>query len=143
MSDNKFFLNKIPIENISVGMKASYENEVTDSDVRSFASLSGDHNPIHLDENFAKKSRYGDRIAHGLMTASYFSGLFGTEIPGEGCVYVSQSLKFKRAVYIGDIVIASVEVIGVNKKQKKVLFKTTCKVKGKIVTVGEAEIFIP
>lgn len=137
------FLNSIPIEKIEVGMTASYSQTITDLDIKTFSELSGDRNPVHLDELYAAESRYKKRIAHGLMTASYFSALFGTKIPGEGCVYVSQTLNFKRPVYIGDTVIATVEVIDINLDKKRVFFKTTCKVKNKIVTDGEAEIFIP
>lgn len=104
------FLNNIPIEKIEVGMSASYSQTVSDADIKSFAGISGDRNPVHIDENYAQNSRYKKRIAHGLMTASYFSALFGTKIPGEGCVYVSQSLNFKRPVYINDTIIATVEV---------------------------------
>lgn len=137
------FLNRIPIEEIEVGMKVSYSQTVTDADIKAFAGISGDRNPVHIDEQYAENSRYKKRIAHGLMTASYFSALFGTKIPGEGCVYVSQSLRFKRPVYINDTVVAEIEVTNVNIKKKKVFFKTTCKVNNKIVTVGEAEIHVP
>lgn len=135
--------NKIPIEDIEIGMSVSYSQTITDADINAFAGISGDRNPLHLDEKYAQNSRYKKRIAHGLMTASYFSALFGTEIPGEGCVYASQSLNFKRPVYIGDTVTAIVEVINVDLVKKKVFFRTICKVKNKVVTDGEAEIFIP
>lgn len=124
-------------------MKASYSQTVTDADIKLFAGISGDRNPAHIDEEYAANSRFKKRIAHGLMTASYFSALFGTKIPGEGCVYVSQSLNFKRPVYIDDTVLAEVEVTGVDIKRKRVFFKTTCTVKNKIVTIGEAEIYVP
>lgn len=137
------FLNNIPIEKIEVGMSASYSQTVSDADIKSFAGISGDRNPVHIDEKYAENSRYKKRIAHGLMTASYFSALFGTKIPGEGCVYVSQSLNFKRPVYIGDTVIATIEVTKVDLEKSRVWFKTTCKVNNKIVTDGEAEIYIP
>jgi 3-hydroxybutyryl-CoA dehydratase len=137
------FLNAIPLEEIKIGMSASYSQTVTDADVKSFAGISGDRNPVHLDEKYAEESRYKKRIAHGMMTASYFSALFGTKIPGEGCVYVAQSLKFKRPVYVDDTVTATVEVTQIDLAKKKVFFKTTCTVKNKIVTDGEAEIFIP
>ena len=140
---NSLIFNKIPLEQISIGMTASYSQTVTDSDIKAFSGISGDRNPVHVDEIYAEKSRYKKRIAHGLMTASYFSALFGTKIPGEGCVYVSQSLNFKRPVYIGDTVTATVEVTKVDMDKKRVFFKTTCKVKNKIVTDGDAEIFIP
>ncbi|PHO11968.1 acyl dehydratase [Malaciobacter marinus] len=137
------FLNSISIEQIEIGMTASYSQTITDADIKAFAGISGDRNPVHSDEKYAEESRYKKRIAHGMMTASYFSALFGTKIPGEGCVYVAQSLKFKRPVYIDDTVTATVEVIKVDLSKKRVFFKTTCKVNNKIVTDGEAEIFIP
>ena len=131
------------IEEITPGMSASMSHIVTDGDVRKFAEVSGDHNPVHLDEDYAQKSRYGRRIAHGLFSASFFSGLFGTKLPGRGCVYAAQNLKFRRPVYIGDTVIATVTVISVDVMKKRVLFSTTCSVEGKEVILGDAEIFIP
>ncbi len=133
----------IPIEKISVGMEASYSQAITDSDIKSFSDLSGDRNPVHLDELYAENSRYKKRIAHGLMTASFFSAIFGTKLPGEGCVYVTQTLKFKRPVFIGDMVKATVEVINVDQVKRRVFFRTTCKVNNKIVTDGEAELSLP
>ena len=133
----------VPIEEIRVGMEVSYSQTITDSDIQSFAEISGDRNPVHLDAEYAENSRYKKRIAHGLMTASFFSALFGTKLPGEGFVYVSQSLKFKRPVYIGDTVIATVEVTDVDQIKRRVFFRTTCKVKNKIVTNGEAELYVP
>ena len=135
--------NSIPIEEISVGMRASYSQTITDSDIKCFAGLSGDRNPVHLDEEYASNTRYKKRIAHGLLTASFFSSLFGTKIPGEGCVYVSQALRFKRPVYINDTVVATVEVTRVDPEKRRVHFTTTCAVRGRTVTDGEAEIYIP
>ncbi len=116
---------------------------VTDEDVRNFAAVSGDHNPVHLDEEYAKKSRFGQRIAHGLFGASFFSGLFGTRLPGRGCVYAAQNLKFRRPVYIGDTVTATITVLSVDVTKKRVTFSTICSVDGKDVIIGDAEIFIP
>lgn len=135
--------NKIPLADIEIGMCVSYSQTITDADIKAFAGISGDRNPVHLDEEYAENSRYKKRIAHGLMTASYFSALFGTKIPGEGCVYISQSLNFKRPVYLGDTVTATVEVMSVDLEKKRVSFRTTCKVKNKVVTDGEAELFVP
>ena len=135
--------NKIPIEEIEIGMSVSYSQTITDADIKTFAGISGDRNPIHLDEVYAENSRYKKRIAHGLMTASYFSALFGTRIPGKGCVYVSQSLQFKRPVYIGDTVVASVEVTNIDLERRRVFFKTVCTVNNKVVTSGEAELYTP
>lgn len=142
MSQNLIF-NKVPFEEIEIGMEAGYSQTVTDADIKAFAGVSGDRNPVHVDEVYAENSRYKKRIAHGLMTASYFSALFGTKIPGEGCVYVSQSLNFKRPVYLGDTVTATVEVTSLDRNKRRIFFKTTCKVKNKVVTDGEAEIFVP
>lgn len=131
------------IEEITPGMSASMSHVVTDEDVRKFAEVSGDHNPVHLDEDYAKDSRFGRRIAHGLFSASFFSGLFGTKLPGRGCVYAAQNLKFRRPVYIGDTVVATVTVLSVDTIKKRVLFSTVCSVEGKEVILGDAEIFIP
>ena len=131
------------IEDISPGMSASISHLVTEVDVARFAELSGDDNPVHLDEEYASKSRYGRRIAHGLFGASLFSGIFGTRLPGRGCVYASQNLKFRRPVFIGDVLVATVTVISVEIKRKIVKFTTVCSVEGKEVTIGDAEIFIP
>lgn len=131
------------IEEITPGMSASMSHVVTDGDVRKFAEVSGDYNPVHLDEDYAKDSRFGRRIAHGLFSASFFSGLFGTKLPGRGCVYAVQNLKFRRPVYIGDTVVATVTVLTVDAIKKRVLFSTVCTVEGKEVILGDAEIFIP
>ena len=139
----EMIFNKSTFDNITIGMNVSYSQTITDADIRSFANISGDRNPIHLDEEYAKKSRYKKRIAHSLMTASYFSALFGTKIPGEGCVYVFQSLNFKRPVYINDKITATIEVVDIDKIKRRVFFNTICKVKNKIVINGEAEIYVP
>ncbi len=131
------------VEEIKVGMTASYSQTITDADVKAFAGVSGDHNPVHLSEEYAKDSRFKDRIAHGLLTASFFSAIFGTKLPGEGCVYAGQNLQFKRPVFLNDTVIAEVTVTAVDVPKKRVTFNTICTVKGKVVTSGTAEIFIP
>jgi len=136
-------MNKADITSIKVGMTDSFSKTITDSDINSYAMLSGDANPVHLDEDYASKSRFGKRIAHGLLSAGFFSAIFGTKLPGSGCVYVSQNLNFKRPVYINDTVLATVTVIEVNQKSKKIRFKTECSVNSKIVIEGEAELFIP
>ncbi|MDH2926810.1 MaoC family dehydratase [Lonepinella koalarum] len=138
-----FHLGAIPIEDIEIGMTLSYSQTITDSDIKAFAGLSGDHNPIHVDEKYAENSRFKKRIAHGLMSAGFFSQLFGTKLPGPGCVYTSQSLKFLRPVYINDTVTATVEVINVDISKKRVTFRTFCTVNNKKVIDGEAEIYIP
>lgn len=131
------------IEDISIGMSASYSQTITDTDIKAFAGISGDRNPVHLDEKYAESSRFKKRIAHGMISAGFFSALFGTKIPGEGCVYVSQNLKFRKPVYIGDTVVATIEVKSIDISKRRVFFDTYCKVgKSKVIT-GEAEIYIP
>ena len=131
------------IEDLVIGMSASYSQTITDADVKSYAALSGDRNPIHMDDEYSEKSRYGKRIAHGMISSSFFSALFGTKLPGAGCVYISQSLKFRKPVYIGDTVTAVIEVTNVNIEGKRVAFNTYCTVSGRKVITGEAEIYIP
>jgi 3-hydroxybutyryl-CoA dehydratase len=133
----------LPIEEIKIGMEVSYSQTITDGDIKAFSGISGDNNPIHMSDEYAKDSRYKRRIAHGMMSASFFSALFGTKVPGEGCVYVSQSLKFKRPVYLDDTVTASIIVTKVDLDKRRVFFRTICKVKNKIVIDGEAELFVP
>jgi len=136
-------LGQLSIEEINVGMEVSYSQTITDADIKSFSGISGDKNPIHMNEEYANKSRFKSRIAHGLMSASYFSALFGTKLPGEGAIYVSQSLQFKRAVYLGDTVVATVIVKKIDLKKRRVFFRTVCKVGNKIVIDGEAELYVP
>ncbi len=135
--------NAANINTIKVGMRASYMQTISDADIKAFAGLSGDNNPVHMSDEYASKSRYKKRIAHGLLSAGFFSSLFGTRLPGSGCVYISQTLNFKRPVYIDSTVTATIEVISVDKDKKRVKFSTICKVKKKIVIDGVAEIFIP
>jgi 3-hydroxybutyryl-CoA dehydratase len=136
-------LRGIQIEDIKIGMEASYSQTITDADVKIFSGISGDKNPLHMDDEYAQNSQFKKRIAHGLLSASFFSALFGTQIPGEGCVYVSQSLKFLRPVYLGDTVLAKVKVSKINLESRRIFFKTSCEVNKKIVTIGEAEIYQP
>ena len=135
--------NCVDLNDIEVGMYATYSQTITDADVKAYAGMSGDHNPVHVSEEYAKSSRFKKRIVHGMISSSFFSALFGTKLPGEGCVYVAQSLKFLRPVYIDDTVLAKVTVTSIDESKKRVFFRTTCEVKGKLAIDGEAEIFIP
>lgn len=128
---------------ITVGDFAEIEKKMTLEMVKGFASISEDFNPVHLHEEYASKTRYKRQIVHGLMATSLFSGLFGTKLPGEGCVYKSQNIRFKRAIYIGDKVTARVEVTDVDIEKKVISFTTRCFVNGKIMIDGESEIFVP
>jgi 3-hydroxybutyryl-CoA dehydratase len=133
----------VPIEEIAVGDSAEITKRMSLEMVTAFAGISEDFNPVHLDAEYASKSRYKAQIIHGLMASSLFSGLFGTELPGEGCVYKSQNIRFKRPIYVGDEVTARVEVVDVDISKKVISFTTRCLVNGKVMIDGESEIFVP
>jgi 3-hydroxybutyryl-CoA dehydratase len=130
-------------EDLALGMSASITRTMTDSDIVKFAEATGDANPIHLDEEFAKASMFKTRIAHGMLTASHISSVFATRLPGAGCIYVSQEFRFKAPVRIGDDVTARVEVTGFVPEKKFVIFKTQCLVGEKVVVEGEAVLKVP
>jgi 3-hydroxybutyryl-CoA dehydratase len=135
--------NNITIDDMHVDMEVQSKRIITEADINDFAKISGDFNPIHIDEEYAKKTRYKKKIAHGLMSASFFSALFGTKLPGSGCVYTSQSLRFKRPIFVGDEVNTVIKIKSIDKEQSKIVFTTQCIVKLKIAIDGEAEIYIP
>jgi len=127
-----------------VGDKATLTKTFTEQDVVVFSQISGDRNPLHLDEEFAKRTRFGRRIAHGLLTAGLISAVLGTRLPGVGCIYVSQTLTFRAPVYIGDEITASAEVIAVSEDKTIVTLLTTCKNQaGRVVIEGEAVMLVP
>lgn len=130
-------------EDLAVGMRETLTKTVENEDVIGFAELSGDHNPIHLSEHFARKTRFGQRIVHGLYTASLISGVIGMRLPGPGAVYVSQTLNFLGPVKIGDTVDVSVEVVELTPKGRRVRLKCECRVKGELVLVGEGVLSVP
>ena len=135
--------NNITIDDMHVDMEVQSKRIITEADINDFAKISGDFNPIHIDEEYAKNTRYKKKIAHGLMSASFFSALFGTKLPGSGCVYTSQSLRFKRPIFVGDEVNTIIKIKSIDKEQSKIVFTTQCIVKLKIAIDGEAEIYIP
>src|SRR5512147_836967 len=98
------------IEDLSVGLAASYAKTITDADIVLFAGVSGDTNPVHLDQTFAEKTPFKTRIAHGMLSAGFISTVLGTKLPGPGAIYMSQTLKFKAPVKIGDTVVATCTV---------------------------------
>lgn len=130
-------------EDLAVGMDASISKTVTEDAIQLFASVSGDINPIHLDEVYAEKTRFKRRIAHGILGASYISAVFGTKFPGPGCIYVSQTLNFKAPVFIGDELCASVRITELIAEKNRALFATTCSVGEKVVLEGQAVIYVP
>ena len=131
------------IDALKPGQSATYERTVTDEDIRRFAELSGDDNPVHLDEAFAAATRFKGRIAHGMLAASFISTVVGTKLPGYGAIYVSQSLRFRAPVRIGDTVETTATVAGVDVERKRVTMRTVCRVGGTVVVDGEAELLVP
>jgi len=130
-------------EDIQMGMSAAFAKTVTEADVLLFAGVSGDTNPLHINSEFAKKTRFGARIAHGMLSASLISTVLGTKLPGPGAVYQSQTLKFVAPVYLGDTVEARVTVAEINREKRRIVMKTECKVGDRQVVVGEALIWVP
>lgn len=131
------------VEEIDTGMTAVFAKTVTEADIVLFAGISGDTNPVHLDENFAKDTPFKGRIAHGMLGASFISTVFGTKLPGPGCIYLSQSLKFKAPVRIGDTVVARVTATLVDQHKGRVTFETTAHVGDTLVMDGEAQLLVP
>lgn len=130
-------------EDLQPGHKATYTHTVTEADIVKYAEVTGDTNPLHLNEAYAAGTMFKGRIAHGMLSAGFISTVFGTIMPGPGGVYVSQNLKFKAPVRIGDEVTAQVEVLSTTPEKKFVTFKTQCLVKGKAVIDGDATIMVP
>ena len=130
-------------EDLSLGMRETIAKTVMNEDVIGFAELSGDHNPIHLSEHFARKTRFGGRIVHGLYTASLISAVIGMRLPGPGAVYISQSLNFLGPVKIGDVIDVSVEVVELTEKGRRVRLHCECKVGDKLVLDGEGVLSVP
>lgn len=109
-----------------VGASASRAHTFTADEVARFADLVGDHNPVHLDAEFAATTTFGRPIAHGMLVASLLSGLLGEELPGRGSIYLSQSLRFEAPVFVGDTVTATVEVTVVRPEKRIVTLRTAC-----------------
>jgi 3-hydroxybutyryl-CoA dehydratase len=130
------------LEDLEVGMTATYSKTVTDADIVLFAGISGDSNPVHIDHEFAKDTMFKGRIAHGMLTASFISTVLGTRLPGPGCIYVSQNLKFRAPVRIGDTVRTRVTVTAIDPQNRRVAFETTCSVGDTVVISGEAVLLV-
>src|SRR5499425_474691 len=131
------------LEDLAPGMTALYAKTVTDADVVLFAGISGDVNPVHLNHEFASETMFRGRIAHGMLTASFISTVLGTKLPGPGCIYVSQNLKFKAPVRVGDTVTARVTVTAVDTTRGRVTVATVCTVGSTVVIEGEAVMMVP
>jgi 3-hydroxybutyryl-CoA dehydratase len=130
-------------EDLEPGMEASFAKTVSEADINSFAEVTGDKNPVHLDARYAAGTMFKERIAHGMLTASYISAVFGMEMPGPGVIYISQTLNFRGPVKIGDRVVAKVRVVELFPAKRRARFECVCSVDGKPVLEGEAMLLVP
>ena len=130
-------------EDLHLGMEASISKTVSEADIIAFADISGDKNPVHLDHDYAVRTMFKGRIAHGMLTGAYISAVFGMELPGPGCIYISQTLNFRGPVRIGDTVIAKVKVAELIQAKRRARFDCVCLVEGKSVLEGEAILMVP
>ena len=128
---------------LQVGDTAALTKTITDEDIRTFAALTGDHNPIHLDDEYAATTRFGRRIAHGMLSASLISAVLANELPGRGSVYLSQSLKFLAPVYPGDTVTARVTITKIREDKPIVTLETVCcNQRDEQLLTGEAVVLV-
>ena len=130
------------LEDLSIGMTSSFEKTITDKDIQAFAAITGDTNPVHLDDEYAATTPFKARIAHGMMSAGLISTVLGTQLPGPGCIYLDQQIKFRAPVFIQDTVVATVTVEDINQRRGRVTLKTQCFVNDKLVADGTASMMV-
>lgn len=135
--------NSVYFEDLSIGQEASTTNTVTADVITAFADVSGDHNPVHVDADYAAGTIFKQRIAHGMLSAAYISAVFGMKLPGPGAIYISQTLAFKAPVKIGDEVVTTVKVAELVPEKKRARFDCVCSINGKPVVTGEAVLMVP
>lgn len=128
------------LEDLEIGMTALYAKTITEADIVMYAGISGDTNPVHLNAEFAEKTIFKERIAHGMLSAGLLSTVFGTKLPGPGAIYMNQSLNFKAPVCIGDTVVARVNLREIN--GKRVTFDCVCTIGETVVLDGEATLMV-
>ena len=131
------------IEDLKPGMSESFTKAVTERDIQLFGEVSGDMNPVHFDEEYAKNTPFKGRIAHGMLSLSYVSTVLGMKMPGPGTIFMSATCRFRAPVRIGDSVTATCTVREVNKEKRRVIFDCVCKVKDATVVDGEALVMAP
>jgi 3-hydroxybutyryl-CoA dehydratase len=136
-------VDQVFLEDMREGMSASLSRTLDEAAVRAFAAITGDGNPVHLDADYAATTVFGRPVAHGMLTASLLSAVIGTRLPGRGTIYVSQTLKFRAPVFVGDTVQAEVEVTAIDRRRRRVTLATRCRVGDKEVLRGEAVVMPP
>ena len=128
---------------LKVGQSAERTKLMTESLVNAYAELTGDFSPVHIDEAAAAKTRFGTRIAHGMLSVSFLSALIGMDLPGPGTIWVAQALKFKQAVKLGDTITWRVEVLELFPEKKRATLSTMCRnQRGEVVIEGEGTILL-
>ena len=131
-------------EDLEQGMEATLQTVVSDADIVAFADISGDRNPVHLDAGYAAQTMFTKRISHGMLTASYISAVFGMKLPGPGAIYITQTLNFRRPVYIGDRITTLCRVVELWPAKRRTRFDCFCtNADGKVVLEGEAILMVP
>lgn len=135
-------LNGYFIEDLSVGMSAVFAKTITEADIVMFSGVTGDMNPVHVNEDFAQDTIFKGRIAHGMLTASLISTVLGMKLPGPGCIYLSQDLKFLAPVRAGDTVTARAVITDIIPAKKRIVCKTTASIGEKVVCDGEAKMMV-
>ena len=130
------------LEDLTIGMESSYQKTITETDIDAFAALTGDTNPVHLDSEYAATTTFKVRIAHGMFSTGLISTVLGTQLPGPGCIYLEQQIKFKAPVFIGDTLVATVTVADINQRRGRVSLKTQCFVNTKLVADGTASMMV-
>lgn len=130
-------------DDLEVGMKASFAKTITEADLLLFAAVSGDNNPIHLNQEYAEQTMYKGRIGHGLLTASLISNVIGTKLPGPGSIYIKQNLVFVAPVKLFDTVHAYVSIDKLIPEKKRAVLKTECFVNEELVLTGDALVVVP
>ncbi|WP_372603363.1 MaoC family dehydratase [Actibacterium sp.] len=133
----------IYLEDMEIGMTRSLTKEITDRDIEMFAEVSTDHNPVHLDDDYAKGTIFKGRIAHGMLTAGLISAILGEQMPGHGTIYMKQSLEFLAPVRPGQVVTASVTIKDIDTAKSRVTLDCQCVVGEKVVLKGEAQVMAP
>ena len=135
-------MQELRLEDLILGQSAERAHAVTEADIVAFAAVSGDDNPVHLDESYAAQTQFKGRIAHGMLAVGYLSAVMGTQLPGPGAIYLSQTLKFRRPVRIGDLVTARVRITAIDDDSGRITLETLCLVADRTVVEGEAVVMV-
>jgi 3-hydroxybutyryl-CoA dehydratase len=137
-------MKKLSFNDIKIGQTAEYQKIITEEDIRKFAEVSGDYNPVHMDEEYAKTTIFQGRIAHGMLSASLISTVLASKLPGPGTIYLKQDLVFRKPVRIGDTITAKVEIVSKDAEKKRITLNTTCSnTENQIVIDGKALVMLP